>query len=148
MGERQAALDALETHAREGRLDAQELAARQYQVSAATSAAELDRVFADLPEPKPQPRSWSQPPYLPATAATTASVQPAAPRRPDPVGHGSVRFWSIVAGLLWPIALVFFLRTGEWWWFLLPAIVMPIVRTQVRLTRRRELDERSRRELR
>ncbi|CAM2936850.1 DUF1707 domain-containing protein [Skermania piniformis] len=83
---------ALDTHYAAGRLSTAELDERRAAVTDATSRAELDAIFVDLPD-------------------TVAPPAPAA--RPT-------RDWSLVVAILLPIvAIVVATTTGSWWWLLL-----------------------------
>lgn len=51
--ERQEALDALDEHVRTGRLDIDEYGERSAQVTAARRRGDLEKLFTDLPRPRP-----------------------------------------------------------------------------------------------
>ena len=66
--ERQEALDALSEHVRTGRLEIDEYGERSAQVTAARRRGDLEKLFADLPQPRPSvlygranPANWEQP---------------------------------------------------------------------------------------
>jgi len=71
--ERELAMEALDAHRRDGRLERGEHASRCAAASRATTRAQLDALFRDLPEPHP-------------VYPSTARPAPAPPRRPEPVG--------------------------------------------------------------
>ncbi len=107
--EREAALGALEAHRIAGRLDAVEYEDRTVKAAAARVWAELDPLFADLPEPRPHP---------PAVSSRTA------PAAPVP-GAGTDRWVSPMIAALPFIALALFFLVRSWLVFLLiPAVAM------------------------
>jgi Domain of unknown function (DUF1707) len=122
--ERAAATDALNAHLAAGRLDATEYEDRQVQVSRARTWADIQPVFGDLPQPHPagMPALDGAPANASgAPAAHPAGVVdvPAAPLPQGPLG-GLVpeQYRSSVMALTPFAALLLFIVTWEWWWFL------------------------------
>ncbi|GAA1825002.1 DUF1707 domain-containing protein [Microlunatus capsulatus] len=131
--ERDRAVDALQTHMAEGRLDREEFDERLSQALAARTAADLQPLFDDLPEPRPgtgletssayAPPPWSQ-------AAPTASAVPAVvpeaglpATRPRPLGA------TLALTLVWPAAVLFCFATSwsNWWVWIVAAMVAGVV---------------------
>ncbi|GAA1426180.1 hypothetical protein GCM10009616_00050 [Microlunatus lacustris] len=131
--ERDRAVDALQEHMAAGRLDREEFDERLGRALAARTVADLQPLFADLPEPRPgtglattpayAPPPWSQ--GTPAAAATPAVVpDPAVPAtRSKPLGA------TLVLTLIWPAAVLFCLAAGwqNWWVFIVAAMVAGVV---------------------
>jgi hypothetical protein len=107
--ERKAAKSALDVHREAGRLSSQEFEDRSLRAGQARLWSDLDPLFADLPEPRPQP-----PAMPPSTAA--ADVDGSDGLIPD-------RWASTIVALSPFLALALFFTTRSWLWFLLiPAI--------------------------
>ena len=102
--EREQALELLGEHFAAGRLTLVEFEERSGKASAATTRADLDVLFTDLPSVTANP---------PAPAAETA---PAKRGLPD-------RWRDVVAGLTPAVALVLFFVFDNWLWFLLIPVV-------------------------
>ena len=131
--ERDRAVDALQVHMAEGRLDREEFDERLDRALGARTAADLQPLFADLPEPRPEtglgassayvPPPWAQ--AAPATAAVPAVVpEPALPAtRPRPLGA------TLAVTLIWPAAVLFCLATTwqNWWVWIVAAMVAGVV---------------------
>jgi hypothetical protein len=125
--ERELAMEALDAHRRAGRLDRAEHASRCATASRATSRAELDALFADLPDPHPD---------FPAAAGprggTTTSAAPEAPELPElvaPGGAAIARHAGLIS-LLTPAAaaVLFALSGGRFpWIFILVPVVLAAV---------------------
>jgi hypothetical protein len=108
--ERAAAMAALDEHLAEGRLGVDEYGERSAIAANASTVDELHALFTDLPEPHPQ---LPGPParVLPAARGDTA---------PAPRSGGFLDQWGPRLVLLAPmIALVLFLLTRQWVFFLL-----------------------------
>lgn len=99
--DREAVLAALTVHREAGRLTSTEFEARQVVASRARTWAEVGVLFGDLPAPQPQPR-----PVAPPGAGTTAA------------GPGGLDWLSRLAAATPIIALILFLVTRNWLWFL------------------------------
>lgn len=114
--ERQEALDALDEHVRTGRLDIDEYGERSAQVTAARKRAELEKLFSDLPRPRPS--VLEQPARRGAEPAADKAGEPTLPQR--------------LSGLALPIsaivAVVLLVTVAKTWVvFLLPVAVAVIV---------------------
>ncbi len=111
--ERRAALELLAIHHESGRLDSFEYEDRRGRASDAVTRHDLDVLFADLPalgtDGRPLPRVGSAPLAIP----------------PRPRGR---RIRDTVMALVPFAALLVFLRTGAWMWFLLIPVTAIIVK--------------------
>jgi hypothetical protein len=125
-------VDALQVHMAQGRLDREEFDERLSRALVARTAADLQPLFVDLPEPRPgtelapvqpSPLPWSQ--GTPVASATPAVVpDPGVPAaRPKPLGA------TLVLTLVWPAAVLFCLATSwaNWWVFIVAAMVAGVV---------------------
>ena len=117
--EREAAVAALEAHRIAGRLDPTEYEDRTVKASAARVWADLDPLFADLPEPRPRP-AWVAP----------HAASPVGRAGPLPDGSGLDRWGQAVVALTPFLALALFLLVvRSWVVFLLIPVVAVLVRT-------------------
>ncbi|KAB7834284.1 DUF1707 domain-containing protein [Streptomyces mobaraensis] len=138
--EREAALDALTTHSREGRLTIDEYGERAEALQEARTQADILALFKDLPEPRP-----TLAPTTPDTSLTPAAGRPATPEtRRGPLGlpdrtdrptRATDRFAGTLLGV--PVGAVaaagVSYATGSWlFMFLAP----PIAYAADRLSRR------------
>ncbi|MDD7926733.1 DUF1707 SHOCT-like domain-containing protein [Actinomycetospora chibensis] len=108
--EREAALADLGAHLEAGRLDPEEYGERSAKVTEARTAADLEPLFADLPEPRPHR----------GAGAVAAPVTGAAPRAGGP--SALARWGPAVSGALPIIALILFFTVpiaNSWVFFLL-----------------------------
>jgi hypothetical protein len=113
--EREAALQLLALHFEAGRLDAHEYEDRRGRATDAVTRRDLDVLFTDLPALGPDGR--------PLSGAGSVRHEPArAPRTPGK------RARDTVLSLVPFVALLIFLRTGMWVWFLLIPITALIVK--------------------
>ena len=116
--ERNAAADALQQHLSAGRLTLDEFADRSALVMNARTQDEVDRVFGDLPPVVGAPGAAGAPALRPLTGspvANAAGVPPVPAQRPGP---SRALLGGLIGGM--PIiALLLFLWTGQWWWFLM-----------------------------
>ena len=115
--ERNAAADALQQHLTAGRLTLDEYAERSAVVANSRTQGEIDAMFTDLPPiagamALSHPTPAAQPPAPWAAAAT-----PAVPDR----ANRAVQI-GVVAAMPF-IALILFLVTHQWWFFLLVPLV-------------------------
>lgn len=107
--EREEALTALAAHHEAGRLDAFEYEDRRGRATDAVTRRDLEALFTDLPEPRPT--------FDTTTAAGVADTSARRPAAPPTMSLGGRVARALVA--LSPIiALLVFLRTGEWFVFL------------------------------
>jgi hypothetical protein len=110
-GEREAAIAALKTHQGEGRLDSREYEDRALRARQSRTWADLDPLFADLPEPRPHPGAAGRLPSSSIPPATSQPVSGYSGLLPEP--------WAAWAMSLTPFAaLILFFVTGSWLWFL------------------------------
>jgi Domain of unknown function (DUF1707) len=135
-GEREAAVAALKVHHTEGRLDSREYEDRSLQARQARTWADLDPLFADLPEPRPGPGAVSPAPGIPPVppvppvpvlptpaapqrVAGSTPTRPTGPVAPQDKGNLIPEPWAAWVMSLTPFAaLILFFTTGDWWWFL------------------------------
>ncbi|WP_433782795.1 DUF1707 SHOCT-like domain-containing protein [Actinomycetospora sp. CA-101289] len=110
--EREAAMAALDAHLEAGRLDPEEYGERSAHVTEARTAAELEPLFADLPEPRPHV----------GAAAVPAPVTGPAPPAQRPAPGALARYGPVISGALPIIALILFFTVPiphAWVFFLL-----------------------------
>ena len=130
--DRDRAVDALQVHMAQGRLDREEFDERLSRALVARTAADLQPLFVDLPDPRPStdlaplppsPLPWSQ--GTPVASSTPAVVPDASvpATRPKPLGA------TLVLTLVWPAAVLFCLATSwaNWWVFIVAAMVAGVV---------------------
>lgn len=111
--ERDEAIKALDEHLSEGRIDAEEYGERSARVYTARTWGDITPLFTDLPEPRPAP------PTAPRRSPSTL-VPASMPGREVASGQpGSRRVSSVVFALTPFIAVVLFVLTREWLFFLL-----------------------------
>ncbi|MDD7965300.1 DUF1707 domain-containing protein [Actinomycetospora lemnae] len=114
--ERDAALAALDAHLEAGRLDVEEYGERSARAAEARTAADLEPLFSDLPDPRPP---FGARPAAPAPAAAPAPDRaPATRREPGALA----RYGPAISGALPILALVLFLTVpipNAWVFFLL-----------------------------
>jgi hypothetical protein len=135
--ERDAATRALNAHREAGRLDAVEYEDRQVQVTRARTWAEIQPVFADLPEPHPVGMPAALTPLaggplsgqvvdrtgggVDRTGGGAVAPQPSAAPVPGRGILGAVvpeQYRSTVMALTPFLATLLFFGTGTWLWFL------------------------------
>ncbi|PVZ14948.1 DUF1707 SHOCT-like domain-containing protein [Actinomycetospora cinnamomea] len=126
--ERELAMEALDAHRRDGRLERGEHADRCAAASRATTRAELDVLFRDLPEPHPvypsPVRSAPSPSARPEPAGP-----PAAPDLPElvgPSGAAIARHAGLISLLTPAVAAVLFAVSGgrfPWIFVLVPVVI-------------------------
>ena len=112
--EREAAVAALEAHRIAGRLDSSEYEDRTVKASAALVWADLDPLFADLPEPRPRP-AWVAPHVARPVAVSDASALD--------------RWGPAVMALMPFVALALFFALKTWVVFLLIPVAAILVQT-------------------
>ena len=124
-GERDAAIEALKAHHAQGRLNSREYEDRSVRARQARTWSELEPLFTDLPQPRPAPgrplplASAGPPPmanYQHSASDQGAEVSPRGGLLPEP--------WAgMVMGLTPFAALILFLSTGSWlWWLAIPIV--------------------------
>lgn len=117
--ERDQAVNHLQEHMAQGRLDRDEFDERLTTALNVKTAADLDPLFSDLPEPRPAGLA-SQSPFTPppwsgnAAAAVPAPIPPAVPTpREDTLPRGA----GIAIAAIWPAAIIFSFATDfRFWW--------------------------------
>ncbi|MDD7942806.1 DUF1707 domain-containing protein [Actinomycetospora lutea] len=122
--ERELAMEALDVHRRAGRLERGEHADRCSAASRATSRAELEALFTDLPEPHPDyPAPQAPAPRRPAVG------MPAAPELPElvaPTGATIARHAGLISLLTPAVAALLFAVSGgrfPWIFILVPIVI-------------------------
>ncbi|GAA4794961.1 hypothetical protein GCM10023200_33760 [Actinomycetospora chlora] len=127
--ERELAMEALDEHRRAGRLERAEHAGRCATASRASTRAELDALFADLPDPHPA-FPTAAPRGGPATPATPAT--PEAPELPElvaPGGAAIARHAGLISLLTPAVAAVLFALSGgrfPWIFVLVPVVIAAV----------------------
>jgi Domain of unknown function (DUF1707) len=121
--ERDAAMRALDEHLSAGRLDPDEYGDRVASVSVARTFADLEPLFADLPDPRPHPPGpavtlTKSPPASTAAGGTAGRLEPLGGR----VGETLVALSPFIA-----LALFFLSPEHSWVVFLLVPIAGAIV---------------------
>lgn len=130
--ERDDAATMLREHFEAGRLDAGEFDQRLTAALSAKFASDLAPLFADLPDPRPSSDALPFVPVLPRPAPAPAPAPPAAP-----VGSGGTDWVGVARGAIWPVAIVLAFATGNFWMFIMIAIVGSIVLGQVQGNQRK-----------
>lgn len=130
--ERDRAVDALQVHMAEGRLDREEFDERLSRALRARTAADLQPLFVDLPEPRPGTEvattPWPLPP--PWSAGSTAAAVPAVvPGAALPAVRSRPLGATLAVTLVWPAAVLFCLATSwqNWWIWIVAAMVAGVV---------------------
>ncbi|WP_052462713.1 DUF1707 SHOCT-like domain-containing protein [Nigerium massiliense] len=137
--DRDAAVEMLREHYEAGRLDESEFEDRMATALAARIASDLDPLFADLPEPRPQPAA-SVFPGAPSyqTASSQPAPSPVPQTRPDGAVAKPAEWIGMAQALIWPVAIgLMFLTRGGWYWIFI-AIVVSIILGQLRERSRRQ----------
>jgi hypothetical protein len=110
--EREAAMSALDAHLEAGRLDPEEYGERSARVTEARTAADLEPLFADLPEPHPlDPDGADRRPAAAGAPASPARRTTSALARYGPAISGALPIIALILFFTVPIAhsWVFFL---------------------------------------
>jgi hypothetical protein len=115
--ERDAAVSALNVHREAGRLTSENYEDRSVRAGQARTWADLEPLFADLPEPRPSP----------VQGVATARPSGAPPQQSGGGGVVPERWGPIAMGLAPLVALVLFFTLHSWLWFLLVPIVSVLV---------------------
>ena len=129
--EREQAIGYLQEHMAQGRLDRLEFDERLTQAFAARTAAELQPLFDDLPEPRPGTALTPIPPAEAAawTAPTGAHVVPAADATPD-AREQMPRAVTVTLAAAWPAAILLSFATGfqHWWIWVVAGLLTYVLR--------------------
>ncbi|WP_111766372.1 DUF1707 SHOCT-like domain-containing protein [Nakamurella deserti] len=116
--ERNAAADALQQHLTAGRLTLDEYADRSALVMNARTQDEVDEVFGDLPPVVGAPGAAGTPAIRSATGSALAGAAGVPPATRAGGGPSRALLRGLMGGM--PIiALLLFLATRQWWFFLL-----------------------------
>ena len=129
-GEREAAVAALQVHHAAGRLDSTEYEERSVRAGQARTWNDLTPLFADLPEPRPQPEATGAPLASTASMPTQSEPPATASLAAQPFGTGLIpEPWAAWIMALTPfVVLLLFFATGyHWEWFLAIPIIGLIV---------------------
>ncbi|GAA4928732.1 uncharacterized protein DUF1707 [Actinomycetospora succinea] len=127
--ERELAMEALDAHRRAGRLERGEHASRCSAASRATSRAQLEALFADLPDPHPAYPTTSQAPQAPPTERRGAGPVPELPELPElvaPAGATIARHAGLISLLTPAVAALLFAVSGgrfPWIFILVPIVI-------------------------
>jgi hypothetical protein len=127
--ERDKAAEYLREHMAAGRLDATEFDERLGRALSAKFASELDDLFTDLPEPRPNttPQAPVEPFKAPPWQSEPASSdQQLAEHRPGAVPASNYnKAVALIAALAWPAAIVLCFATGwRFWWIMIIPIFL------------------------
>lgn len=127
--DRDAAAELLRAHFEAGRLDEGEFTERMGAALAARFASDLSPLFADLPEPHPSlPGSFTDDRWTPVQVSSwtpPATVEPAASGGLVPP---SVAKWMPLArALIWPVCILAAILVGNWFVFIVAAILGSLI---------------------
>ena len=132
--ERDRAVGFLQEHMAQGRLDHAEFDERLTRALQARTAADLEPLFDDLPEPRPGGMVATTPYSAPPWSATGASAVPA-PQTTDAVPEPAARRPRAVAvtmAAIWPATIVLYVVTDfEFWWLFVVAAMLSYFLNQV-----------------
>ena len=108
----------------QGRLDHAEFDERLTKALGARTAADLEPLFDDLPEPRPAglvpTTPFAAPPWS-ATGASAVAVPPPAENAVAPAAPQS-RALAVFMAALWPATIVLYVLTGfDYWWLFVVA---------------------------
>ena len=141
--ERDEAAGMLRKHYEAGRIDDTEFGERLSVVLAAKYSTDFGPVFADLPDPHPGRRGVAGVPFPGAPVLPPYAAPPRPPAHPvrwtpppppvDGAGpaSGLAQYLPIARNLLWPVAIVMALVTGNWFLWIMLAVVGGIVLRQL-----------------
>jgi hypothetical protein len=127
--ERDKAAEYLREHMAAGRLDAAEFDERLGGALSAKFASDLDALFTDLPEPRPNttPQVPAEPFQAPPWQSDPLSGgQQLAERQPGAVPAKSFnKTVAVISALAWPAAIVLCFATGwRFWWIMIIPIFL------------------------
>jgi hypothetical protein len=126
--ERDKAAEYLREHMAAGRLDATEFDERLSKALTAKFASELDDLFTDLPEPRPNttPRAGVEPFKAPPWQSEPASSGQLAERQPGAVPASNYnKTVALISAIAWPAAIVLCFATGwRFWWIMIIPIFL------------------------
>ena len=133
--ERDEAASMLREHFEAGRLDATEFDERLSAALSARFAADLVPMFADLPDPHPNPDA-GQPWMAPPAPLMGSSLPVPSEATSQAIARQQATWLPLAQKLLWPGAIILALVTGNWWQFIILAIVLNIVLSHFNQQRR------------
>lgn len=125
--ERDRAVGFLQEHMAQGRLDAVEFDDRLTRALQARTAADLEPLFEDLPEPRPgglvSTTPYSAPPWLATGASAVGEPTPAEAATAPAVTRP--RAVVVTMAAIWPATILLYVVTdfGFWWLFVVAAMV-------------------------
>jgi Domain of unknown function (DUF1707) len=126
--ERDKAAEYLREHMAAGRLDAAEFDERVSRALTAKFASDLDALFTDLPEPRPNtPQVTVEPFKAPPWQSDPASGgQQLAERQPGAIPAKTFnKTVALISAFAWPAAIVLCLATGfRFWWIMIIPIFL------------------------
>jgi hypothetical protein len=125
--ERDKATEYLREHMAAGRLDAAEFDERLTRALSAKFTSDLDALFTDLPEPKPNSPALPEPFQAPPWQSEPASGgQQLAERPPAAVpATGINKAYAVISAVAWPAAIVLCFATGwRFWWIMIIPIFL------------------------
>jgi hypothetical protein len=126
--DRDKAAEYLREHMAAGRLDAAEFEERLTRALSAKFASDLDALFTDLPEPKPNsPQAVTEPFQAPPWQSEPASgSQQLAERPPGAVpAKGVNKTMAVITAMAWPAAIILCFATGwRFWWIMIIPIFL------------------------
>jgi hypothetical protein len=127
--ERELAMEALDAHRRDGRLERGEHASRCAAASRATTRAQLDALFRDLPEPHPAYPSPAHAVPAPRPEPVGAQAAPDLPELVAPAGAAIARHAGLISLLTPAVAAVLFAVSGgrfPWVFVLVPVVLAAV----------------------
>jgi hypothetical protein len=127
--ERELAMEALDAHRRDGRLERGEHASRCAAASRATTRAQLDALFRDLPEPHPAYPSPAHTVPAPRPEPVGAQAAPDLPELVAPAGAAIARHAGLISLLTPAVAAVLFAVSGgrfPWVFVLVPVVLAAV----------------------
>jgi Domain of unknown function (DUF1707) len=129
--ERDRAVGYLQEHMAQGRLDGAEFDERLTRALSARTEADLQPLFADLPEPRPSTGLATTAPFTPPPWASSTSTA-AGPMAASPPGRRQQmpRAASIALAAVWPLTILIYVLTDfdNWWLFIAAAMVTYFLR--------------------
>jgi hypothetical protein len=133
--DRDQAVDCLREHLAQGRLSQDEFEERLQRAITAKTAADLQPLFVDLPEPRPNtvqgiapmPTPW------PASRPPAQATPPAPPASQPQMSSGAATALTIATAVAWPVwLLVSFATSWRFWWLVFIPIIISAAAGAVR----------------
>jgi hypothetical protein len=133
--ERDRAVGFLQEHMAQGRLDHDEFDERLTRALGARTEADLQPLFADLPEPRPASglattSPFTAPPWAGATPSAAVAAVPTGATGVPAAQQSNPRWVGIVMAAVWPVAILICLGIGwgNWWVWVAAAMVTYFLR--------------------